>query len=446
MRTLRKNQKIAFKYCCAVQNPALFMEMRLGKTLVTIRWARYRRCWKNLIVGPYSVYKSWLDELCLEEEEKWGIIPLFGNKDDRYRILDQNYDNNKWFFINKEGHLVLPELAEFLWDAVIIDESTCIKSDDSQITQFFRKNFRNVPHRAILTGTPAPESDLDYFSQLKFLDPDIFREENFWQFKRNNFGTIGFRTSISPRGSRYLSKQLSKYCFFQTRDEVDLGGEKIYEKRFVKMSPHMRKLYKKIALDFMIEIDGVVLDATVYAHTKYLWLRRLCGGFVEGEMKFGEKVTELVYLLHTELKDQPVIIWCKFTDEIEFLNKYLTNVGFTVGTVYGKINPKNRPLIQGEFQKGSFQVFLLQPGCFKYGVNLSCASVMIYYSTPESNETRQQSEDRTIDVSLKTGALIIDLIVEDSLEEDILISLKKKEQRQAMMRRIVNRIQNEVSK
>jgi hypothetical protein len=68
---------------------------------------------------------------------------------------------------------------------------------------------------------------------------------------------------------------------------------------------------------------------------------------------------------------------------------------------------------------------------------------MIYYSTPESGETRQQSEDRTIDVSLSTGCLIIDLIVEDSLEEDILLSLRKKESNQSMMRRIVQRIQKE---
>ena len=90
MRSLRLNQKLAFNYACTVQNPALFMEMRLGKTLVAIRWTKYRNLWKNLIVGPYSVYKSWFDELVLEEEDKWGIIPLFGSRDERLQILDQN--------------------------------------------------------------------------------------------------------------------------------------------------------------------------------------------------------------------------------------------------------------------------------------------------------------------------------------------------------------------
>lgn len=440
-RLLRLNQKYAFKYACNVQHPAFFMEMRLGKTLVTIRWSQYRRNWKNLIIGPYSVYKGWLDELYLEDETKWGVVPLFGTRDERLELLDYNYDNHKWFFLNKEGHLVIPEVASYLWDSVIVDESTCIKGHDSQITKFMIDHFRDVRHRCILTGTPAPESELDYFSQLQFLDPTIFKEDSFWQFKRNNFGTIGFNTLISPRGSKYLSSRLAEHCFFQTRADVNLGGEKIYEKRYVQMSPQMREMYKRIAKDFVLEVDGQIIDATVYAHTKYLWLRRLCGGFVDGKMMFGDKVTELVYLLRTELKDQPVIVWCRFTDEIEYLSDYLTNLGFTVGTVYGKIPPKNRPAIQEAFQNGSFQIFLLQPGCFKYGVNLSCASVMIYYSTPESGETRYQSEDRTIDVDQPAGCLILDLIVENSLEEDILISLRKKESRQSMMRRIVQSIQ-----
>lgn len=444
MRSLRLNQKQALAYSCKVVHPAFFMEMRLGKTLVTIRWAKYRRLWKNLIIGPYSVYKGWRDELALEDEEKWGVVPLFGTREERLQTLETNYDTNKWFFLNKEGHLVVPEIADYSWDSVIVDESTCIKSHDSKITDFMCSNFREVKHRCILTGTPAPESELDYFSQLKFLDPQIFNEKNFWEFKRNNFGTIGFNTMISPRGSKYLSNRLAKYCFFQTRADVNLGGEKIYEKRYVQMSSEMKTMYKKIAKDFMIEINGKVVDATVYAHTKYLWLRRLCGGFVDGKMMFGDKVTELVYLLRTELKNQQVIVWCKFTDEIEYLSDYLTQVGFTVGMVYGKIPPKNRPMIQEAFQRKAFDIFLLQPGCFKYGVNLSCASTMIYYSTPESSETRQQSEDRTIDVSLATGCLIIDLIVEDSLEEDILLSLRKKENNQSMMRRIVQRMQKEL--
>lgn len=445
MRFLRLNQKLAFKYSTTVQHPAFFMEMRLGKTLVTIRWARYRRLVKNLVIGPYSVYKGWYDELCMEGEDKWGIVPLFGTRDERLETLDLNYEFNKWFFINKEAHIVIPEIANYLWDGVIIDESTCIKAHDSLITDFMCSNFRDVQHRAILTGTPAPENELDYFSQLQFLDPTIFNENTFWQFKRNNFGTINFNTLISPRGSKYISSRLAESCFFQTRDDVNLGGEKIYEKRYVQMSPKMRKLYAKIAMDFVIEIDDKIIDATVYAHTKYLWLRRLCGGFVDGNMMFGDKITELVYLLRTELKDQPVIIWCKFTDEIEYLSDYLTKLGFSTGTVYGKVAPKNRASVQEEFQKGSFQIFILQPSCFKYGVNLSCASVMIYYSTPESGETRYQSEDRTIDVDSPEGCLIIDLIVEKSLEEDILISLRKKESKQSMMRRIVQNIQRNVT-
>jgi SNF2 family DNA or RNA helicase len=419
------------------------MEMRLGKTLVIIRWSKYIRLWKNLIIAPYSAIPGWIDELTLEGEDKWGIVELTGMRDARLKSFDESFDTNKWFLINKEGHLVLPEIADsyYHWDLVTVDESTCLKSHESQISKFFTDNFRKVPHRSILTGTPAPESELDYYMQCKFLDERIFNERDYWIFRNNNFGIINYNPLISPRGSKYIPERLAKYCFFLTRRDVHLGGLKIYEKRFVQMPPNIREVYNKICSEFLLEYAGEIKNATVYAPTQYVWMRRLFGGFVDGIFVFNQKLIELIYLLQTELKDQQVVIGCHFTEEIEWLSDELSSRGYKVGTIYGKIPPSDRTPIYRAFQNKIIDLLVIQPECFKYGVSLSCASTVLFYSTPEGGETRQQFEDRVIDLSKVDSSLILDLVVQDSIEEDILDNLVKKEGRQDLMRKMVQRIQ-----
>ena len=441
-RVLRPNQKKAFDYCTKVQHPALFMEMRLGKTLVAIRALRYYKARRILVISPYSAFYSWLHELELEEES--GYILLEGPKEERKQLLKRGWDEGcKWFLINKEGHLVLPEISNYPWDGVVLDESTCIKTWGNKITAFFTNNFRAVDHRFILTGTPAPESELDYFLQLEFLNPEIFDNDYYWDFKRKYFGFLDFRLSISPQGSRYIPQRLAKYCFFQSRRDCKLGGLKIYERRYVYFTTEAKEAYQRIAKEFLLEYSGEIKDSTVFSITKYIWLRRLCGGMLAGNLIFDSKLSELLYLIQGELKDQQIVIWCRFTEEIKFISERFEQEGYRCGIIYGEIPQQERRILAQAFQERQFQLLIAQPECYKYGANLSCASTMIYYSTPEGLETRLQSEDRTIDLMKTDSSLIIDLIVYDSVEQDILESLVLKEGKGEMMKRIIQRLKME---
>jgi len=417
------------------------MEMRLGKTLVAIRRSKMLRIQRALVIAPYSALSGWIRELDLEGEDPPAL--LFGTRLQRLKILAEKKDLVKWFLINREGHLSIPEIAQIPWDLVILDESTCIKAPRTKISEFFCSNFRKVKTRMILTGTPAPESDLDYYQQLRFLDPQILPQPNYYDFRFKFFGTIRHETLISPKGSRYISQQLSRYCFFLTRRDVNLGGAKIYERRCVRMDDKSRAAYRKLLRRFVLEYDGEIIDWTVFATTRYIWLRRLCGGFIEDELVNKSKVKDLVYLLKTELKDQSIVIWCKFTKEIDMIYSTLLDEGFTCGRVYGKIMISERNEIQYAFQTEEIKILIAQPECFKHGVDLSQASTLIYYSSPDGLETRQQTEARGDKIGSDDSTLIIDMITLDTIEEDVIESLMKKEGRQEMMRRIVRRIQSE---
>lgn len=451
MKKLRSYQKAALRYANSQAHPALFMEMRLGKTLVTIRSIKCGGFSRILIVGPYSVFGSWLDELESERESKNGLVVLDSSGPIRSQLLKESWDSgNKWFLLSKEGHLVVPEICKFPWDCVVLDESTFIKAPPGvsgrtkrfNVSKYYTEKFRDVSKRYILTGTPAPESPLNYYMQLRFLDESILKVDSYWKFRHTYFKRVGHKWVLSKKGSAMLTRKLAENCFFLKRSEVNLGGEKIYEVRKVKMCPQANRTYKTLEDEFILEVDSVEVDATIYKTTQYIWLRRLCGGMPDTDgFRFNHKVKEIYSLLTSELQDQQVVIWCKFVDEIKALSKFLIKKKYRIGIIHGDVPQIERRAIQKKFQKGELDLIVGQPECYKYGTNLSASDTVIYFSTPDGSETRQQSEDRVIDTTSQNASLIIDLVVEDSLEEDIIESLKLKESNEERIRRIAQGIQ-----
>ena len=437
MKILRPYQVNAVRYLRARQHGALFMEMRLGKTLTLIRYIKQlpetRRC---LVAAPYSALAGWAEELAAERQP--APVYLTGTKAERYNQLIKGVvtaanQPRTWFLINKEGHLTLPEIAGTQWDVVIIDESF-IRNPKAKVTKFFMKNFRDVKHRYILSGTPAPEGELDYFCQLQFLDPAILNVKDYWHFRLNWFSQFGYDYMIKPAARKVLSQRLAATCFFLRRKDVNLGGEKIYEKRVVELPTELRKAYDRLEHEFILEIQGIERE-TLYAGVKFGLLRQLCGGFAEKRLVGNHKVAALAELLDGELKDQQVIVWAWYIHEVEHLAQVLK-----CKSIYGKTKLPDREKIRGAFQRGEERLLVAQPEVWKFGTTLSAASTMIYYSSPEALLTRQQSEDRTLDLAANNSALIIDLLCKDTVDEDIRESLLRKEDKDTMMRSLINAI------
>jgi SNF2 family DNA or RNA helicase len=144
------------------------------------------------------------------------------------------------------------------------------------------------------------------------------------------------------------------------------------------------------------------------------------------------KLSVLEELLNGELKNEQVVIWAQYIHEVLFISKKLN-----CPCVYGAVTPTNRAIIADEFQNGKHRLIVCQPETMKFGVRLDAAQTMIYYSTTESALTREQTEDRIIDVSRSDNVLIIDLVTENTVDESIQRSLVMKETAQETIRRLV---------
>lgn len=451
-RPLRGYQKRGFYWSSGIEHPAIFWEPRLGKTVLPIRRMKADQIsGPVLVVGPYSCLSNWRRELNLEGVPDSEIAFLTGDRAEREAALQSPA---MFKIINKEGFRVLPEIASVRWEEMVVDESTFLKGlprmnwtekygKRPSVSKFFMDHFRDVRRRWILTGTPSPESELDLFHQLAFLDPEILPFDTIYHFRHSLFvKDVHDEWIITDEGRERLSKRLATACSYLSRKDVHLDVPVIRSRRMVRLSPKARKMYSTAKNELILEHAGSVWDVADFGIEAYSWLRQICGGFFKERdtVEFHHKANELTELMKGELANDPVVVWCSFTAELLKLSKLLDKRAITNRVVYGDTPQRVRETRFDDFRRGNYQVLLCQPAVAQHSQDFSHCDTMVYYSTPTGLEMRLQSQDRFINVAEGGSKYIIDLVTEGTIEEDIVLSLYLKESRQAMLKRIVNRI------
>jgi len=405
------------------------MEMRLGKSVVTIRKVLLSGSKLNLVVAPYSAIPDWEDELRDMDQD---FITVTGDKPID-KILEEFNEEHKWYLVNKELHRKV-DFSSIAWKFVIVDESTTISNPRADITKYFMQPvWQLVPNKMVLSGNPAPEEDLQYYCQLYFLNKNILPFKNYWDFRMQCFvpNTFGFDYKMNQLGTELLSSVLAQNAFFFKRKDANLGGIKIHERRYCKMPEEVRERYDQVINTFTLEEKR-----TIYATQKFLWLRQLASGFSDKRFIDRFKTLELQALMHSELKNDQVIIWCAYTWEVDTV--YSTFVKNS-SRIYGATPHDERMEIIARFRSGALQNIVAQPETLKWGKDLHVCDTMVVFSSPLGGETRSQIEDRGIHMEKTESSLIIDLLTYDSIDEDIYESLIRKESRSSMMQRIVRR-------
>jgi SNF2 family DNA or RNA helicase len=416
-----------------------FMEMRLGKSLVIIRWAKAKKPEHVLILAPTSTIPDWTDEL---RRENIDAIHLTGSRAARAKTAEENCG---WFITNYEG-VCIPRargvnsnstnkrydspLLQLLWDVVILDESTKIKNPKAAITRALIAHSQNFAHRAVLSGYPAPESPLDYFCQMAFLYGHFCNAKNWWNFRDRHFhNPFGFEWFPRKGMVDYIKRQVHATSSVLRRKDVDIGSKKFYERRVVELNPEQRRLIRQIDKDLEYQLDGEIVD-TKYVITAVLWMARIAGGFTpDGKILINPaKQKAILELLKGELNNQSVLIWFRFNSELHAMRKFLKRKGYEkMHWITGEVPVGARKVIQAWFNRGgSNKILLMQVQCGKMGIDLSAADTAIYYSNSYSGEARAQSEDRIIHPVKKRPLLYVDIVSGGSVDEDVIELIRKK--------------------
>ena len=203
-------------------------------------------------------------------------------------------------------------------------------------------------------------------------------------------------------------------------------------KRIVELTSEQKTVYESIRKYALALIEeGSITPSTML--TQILRLQQICSGHVRldnGEMKYlkSNKLDELHNVL--EEIDGKVIIWANFTQDIKNIELMLAlQYGKdSVVTYYGATPSNERQEIVEQFQdlKSKVKFFVGQPRTGGYGLTLSSATTVIYYSNGYDLEVRLQSEDRAHRIGQINKVTYIDIITEQTVDEKILKALRNK--------------------
>lgn len=428
------HQQRALEFALPRDQVALFMEMRLGKSLVAIRWAKTKLPYRVLVVGPLSCLPDWEREL--ERERVGPVVPLASLP--RWQRLDAAQRMCGWFTANYEALVprkrpgekrltARPEILQLPWDVLILDESTVIKNPKAQVTKTMLGDTGHIVHKVILSGLPDPEDPMDVVTQGMFLNGTFMNYGNWWGFRQRYYTCPVFEHDWFPKkGTRTAMKEhMGEWAFVLSRKEAGMGFRKVYERRYAKMTPEQTRLYRQVETDFACD------DLTTkWSPVQATWMARLAGGFTpDVKRQVGKgKLQELMSLLTGELRRESVVVWFRFNAELFAARDALDKAGITREWITGEVSAYDRSKRLRSFQTGKARVFLAQSKCARFGLDCSVASTAIYFSNWWNLETRAQSEDRIIHPKKPQDLplLYIDLVSKDTVDEDVIEALRMK--------------------
>ena len=290
-----------------------------------------------------------------------------------------------------------------------------------------------------MTGSPITKNPLDLYTQCEFLDPWLLDFSSYYAF-RNRYAEMK-TMHIHGRSIQVVSEfknlgELSETVkTFSDRvlkeDCLDLPP-KVFTTRTVDLSDEQKKMYITMKNAAIAEQDGKIMSS-MSALTTLLRLHQITCGHMktdDGEILSikNNRLTALMDCL--EETDGKVIIWANYREDIKKIVESLKKAYGDASTVeyHGGVDATLRQENIALFQEknGPARYFVGNAQTVGYGITLTAANTVVYYSNSYDLEKRLQSEDRAHRIGQKKNVTYIDLIAEDTVDEKIVEALRKK--------------------
>jgi SNF2 family DNA or RNA helicase len=432
---------------------AYFMEMGTGKSKVLIdNIAMLFNAGKingALIIAPKGVYKNWFDSEIPSHmpdyiEKKVGLWRTDPNAKDLKPLFSTGAElhiliMNVEAFSTKKGVLFAHKFLSCHNALISIDESTTIKNPNAKRTKSILSLKPLSKFRRILTGSPVTKSPLDLFSQCQFLDSWLLNQSSYYAFRTRyavcrkiNVSGRQVEIVVGYRNLGELSEKIKPFSYRVLKDDCLDLPPKTYTKRIIELSDEQKKVYKTMKEKAIAFLNGkMVSTATVI--TQLMRLHQItCGHFTSDDGDVQEiknnRIDQLMEIL--EEVEGKAVIWAHYKYDIKKIveaisKKYGEN---SVVTYYGDTSTDDRQKAITKIQdKDSSVRFIVgTPQTGGYGITLTGASTMIYYSNGYDLEKRQQSEARIDRIGQEKPMTYIDIIAEGTVDDKIVQSLRKK--------------------
>jgi SNF2 family DNA or RNA helicase len=249
---------------------------------------------------------------------------------------------------------------------------------------------------------------------------------------KRSVGTHSFNQIVGYQNLPELTDRLDKFAFrILKKDCLDLP-DKVYTRRNVELTDEQALLYYRMKKMAVAELDGKEATAQNVL-TQIIRLQQICSGYFKAD---DGTVTEMHSNKFDELEaaleevDGKVIIWANYVYDLKMIQKKLSDVygPESCRIYYGETSAEDRQQMVIDFQNPDhpLRFFIGQPRTGGYGLTLTEASTVIYFSNNYDLEVRLQSEDRAHRIGQKNNVTYIDIVTEGPVDEKILTALRNK--------------------
>ena len=430
-----------------ISNPlsALFLEMGLGKTITTLTAIDelLYDCFeirKVLIIAPLRVANStWPSEI-----KKWEHLKLLrysivtGNEAERIQALNTkaeiyiiNRENVDWL-VNKSG-------VAMNFDMLVIDELSSFKSYTSKRFKSLLK-IRPYFKRVVgLTGTPSSNGLMDLWAQFRILDfgkrlgryITHYRNKYFVPDKRN--GMIIYSYKPQEDAEQKIYEAINDITIsMKSCDHLKLPELIMNEVEVVLENKEVER-YQAFKKEMVMTIGEEEIDAVNAASLSNKLLQLANGSIYDEDKNYHivhDKKMEALEQLIEEANGKPVLIGYWFKVDKERIEQR-----FNVREIQSAGDIE-------DWNKGEILIGLIHPASAGHGLNLQQGGcTLIWFGLTWSLELYQQTNARLYRQGQNQTVVIHHIITKNTIDEDVMKALKRKERTQeALMSAVKARI------
>lgn len=406
---------------------AFYYDTRTGKTRMAytimqeaLLTKRARRC---LVIVPSSIIPDWLsDAVAAPQLCSFSVGAFYKDEKQRQQVEASNPDI---WLVSTEQIIKYYDRLPKDFDLCFFDESSKLKSHKTQISKFMLDFSKHVHYMYMLSATPAPNGEHEYYVQMRCLDPYIFPESR-EQFKRDYFVDYSRdnkyeKLQIIPERKAAFMQKIESYAYYVDQKVMPVA-KKLYCPIKYSLPDDIWPIYNKMRKDCSTLINGKPFTVKLAAAVR-LKLQQITSGFIidtnaqvdnmiikklslseelkpevlQIEKAKKARMIALYSILIKHLKLNPTekfIIWANYHEEFNHLAECMQQCSLTYGILNGSTSLQEKEDIIKEFKTGNLQVLLAHPLSVGMGKNFTESHIAIYYSINDSWEAFKQSSER----------------------------------------------------
>lgn len=414
----------------------LFLGVGTGKTRTTMRFIQERGYKTVLVLCPKTAGYVWQEEI-----EKlgldWRVVDMTdGAVRGRVKQLSQTYPPpagapvTLWV-LNYDAMMIEPmksALRRAKFDLLVADEAHRLKSPRGKQSNFVGRYIKNnFQYRLALTGTPFHNGPLDVFGILRVMaGTDEFKNWNAFRYHYGIWGGYQNYQLVGLKNQDELAATVDRYAFtIKSSDVLDLPPYRHIHLP-VELEPFVMDYYKQFEREYVVEVEQGTMTAG-NAMVSMLRLSQLTGGFMKMDDGSTAQVSQAKQKVLTDWledvdQDEPLVIFYRFNAELGAIREVLHNLNRS----YSMVNGYTKEL--KNWQKGETNTVVIQIQSGNAGINLTRASLCLYYSLDWSLGNYEQSLGRIHRPGQEKPVTYYHLVANGTVDADLHAALEDKQE------------------